>query len=98
MGYNVESKRPYQSAGAVFRTFEDLDVYQAAREFNVCSDEKYLSEEKIAELQRASWRVLGLINGYLRYLRDRKTADGSTIRENDDFAEGEEGLPNELTI
>jgi hypothetical protein len=27
------------------------------------------------------WRVLGLINGYLRYLRDRKADGGSVVRE-----------------
>ena len=39
---------------------------------NVCADEKYLPSDKISELKDETWRVLGLINGYLRYLRDRK--------------------------
>lgn len=50
-------------------------------DLNVCTDEKYLETGKIAELKDEAWRVLGLINGYLRYLRDRKTDERSVIRE-----------------
>jgi four helix bundle protein len=148
MGYNV--KKGMQNAsrvGKAFRTFEDLEVYKAAREFrkkmygvarrlpdfekfalagqirraavsltnnmaeghgryhfadqvrfflgsrgslqelvddlNVCNDEKYLGEDEVAELKKEAWRVLGLINGYLRYLRDRKAEDHSVIHEGD---------------
>jgi four helix bundle protein len=128
-----------------FRTFEDLEVYQVAREFrkkmygvrralpdfekfdlasqirraavsltnniaeghgryhfadqvrfflgsrgslqeliddvNVCADEKYLEAERIERLKSEAWRVLGLINGYLRYLRDRRAGGKSVVRE-----------------
>ncbi len=50
-------------------------------DLNVCGDEKYLEPEKVAALKSEAWRVLGLINGYLRYLRDRKKDDRSTVRE-----------------
>jgi four helix bundle protein len=50
-------------------------------DLNVCADEKYLETGKIAELKDEAWRVLGLINGYLRYLRDRKADERSVIRE-----------------
>ena len=53
-------------------------------DLNVCDDEKYLQNDEVAELKEKAWRVLGLINGYLRYLRDRKTKDRSTVREGDD--------------
>src|SRR5207248_7154013 len=142
MSYNVKKgKQGADGRGDKFRTFEDLEVYQVAREFrkkmyavtrqlpefekfelasqirraaisltnnmaeghgryhfadqvrfflgsrgspqeliddlNVCVDENYLEAEKIEALKGEAWRVLGLINGYLRYLRDRK-ADGSS--------------------
>jgi four helix bundle protein len=55
-------------------------------DLNVCDDEKYLQNSEVAELKKEAWRVLGLINGYLRYLRDRKANDRSAIREGDDDA------------
>src|SRR6266487_1561806 len=146
MSYNVKKEK--QNAipeRKEFRTFEDLDVYQEAREFrkkmyaatrrlpdfekydlgsqirraavsltnniaeghgryhfadqvrfflgsrgslqelvddlNVCDDEKYLESDKVAELKSEAGRVLGLINGYLRYLRDRKADDRSSVHE-----------------
>ena len=146
MSYNVKTEK--QNAileRKEFRTFEDLDVYQVAREFrkkmygvtrglpdfekydlgsqirraavsltnniaeghgryhfadqvrfflgsrgslqelvddlNVCADENYLEPEKIEALKGEAWRVLGLINGYLRYLRDRKADERSVVRE-----------------
>jgi four helix bundle protein len=149
MGYNVKKgKEQATPGGSEFRTFEDLEVYKAAREFrkkmygvarrlpdfekfglasqirraavsltnnmaeghgryhfadqvrfflgsrgslqelvddiNVCNDEKYLEGDEITELKGEAWRVLGLINGYLRYLRDRNANDRSAVREGSD--------------
>jgi four helix bundle protein len=42
-------------------------------DLNVCLDEKYLSDEEIANLKQSASDVLLLINGYLRYLRGRST-------------------------
>src|SRR5437868_14278189 len=159
MSYNVKKeKHDAIPERKEFRTFEDLDVYQVAREFrkkmygvtrvlpdfekydlasqirraavsltnniaeghgryhfadqvrfflgsrgslqelvddlNVCADENYLGSEEIETLKGEAWRVLGLINGYLRYLRDRKTTDRSSVREGDDdtLALFDEGL------
>jgi four helix bundle protein len=128
-----------------FRTFEDLEVYQAAREFrkamyavnrrlpafekfelasqirraavsltnniaeghgryhyleqikftlasrgslqeliddlNVCDDEHYLPANEVAELKQHGWRVYQLINGYIRYLRERKTGESFALHE-----------------
>ena len=50
-------------------------------DLNVCADEKYLETDKIEALKNEAWRVLGLINGYLRYLRDRKAHEASVVRE-----------------
>src|SRR5437763_10028391 len=146
MSYNVKKgKQGANGRGDKFRTFEDLEVYQVAREFrkkmyavtrqlpefekfelasqirraalsltnnmaeghgryhfadqvrfllgsrgslqelidglNVCDDEKYLESENVAELKKEGWRILGLINGYLRYLRDRKAGERSIVCE-----------------
>ena len=59
-------------------------LQELVADLNVCDDEKYLENDKIAELKSEAWRVLGLINGYLRYLRDRKAADRSGVREGAD--------------
>jgi four helix bundle protein len=50
-------------------------------DLNVCDDENYLEGDEVAELKVEAWRVLGLINGYLCYLRDRKANWQSTIRD-----------------
>jgi four helix bundle protein len=50
-------------------------------DINVCADEKYLEAEQIEGLKREAWRVLGLINGYLRYLRNRRAGGESVVRE-----------------
>jgi four helix bundle protein len=149
MSYKVKKgKRNADGQGNKFRTFEDLEVYQVAREFrkkmysvtrqlpdfekydlgsqirraavsltnniaeghgryhfadqmrfflgsrgslqelvddlNVCEDEKYLPDDEVAELKKGAWRVLGLINGYLRYLRDRKADERSIVGEGND--------------
>ena len=52
-------------------------------DLNVCEDEQYLTADNVSDLKTQAWRVLGLINGYLRYLRDRRTGSQSTVREGD---------------
>jgi len=59
-------------------------LQESVDDINVCNDEKYLEGDEITELKREAWRVLGLINGYLRYLRDRKANDRSAVREGSD--------------
>ena len=51
-------------------------------DINTCEDERYLEPSEIAELKGEGRRVLGLLNGYLHYLRDRKI-DQSKVRESD---------------
>jgi four helix bundle protein len=134
-----------QSGEKSFRTFEDLEVYQVAREFrkamygvnrrlppfekfelgsqirraavsltnniaeghgrfhyleqikfnlqargsleeliddlNVCDDEHYLSSVEVTALKQQGWRVYQLLNGYIRYLRDRKAGEGLELHE-----------------
>src|SRR5204863_5482781 len=50
-------------------------------DLNICADENYLEAEKIEALKGEAWRTLGLINSYLRYLRDRKADERSVVRE-----------------
>ena len=50
-------------------------------DLNVCADENYLGAEKIETLKGEAWRVLGLISGYLRYLRERKADAQGIVRE-----------------
>jgi four helix bundle protein len=133
------------STGKKFRTFEDLECYQVAREFrkamydvsrrvpafekfelasqirraavsltnniaeghgrwhyldhikfalhsrgsleeliddlNVCEDEKYLPLPEIQKLKDDGWRLLRLINGYLRHLRDCKAGESLKLHE-----------------
>ena len=53
-----------------YRTFEDLEVYQVAR-----------SGAEIEALKRQGWRVHQLINGYIRWLRERKQGATLELRE-----------------
>lgn len=147
MGYKVTKASP-----ETFQTFEDLEVYKAARDFrramyslnrrlpdferydlgsqirraavsltnnmaeghgrfhypdqirfflhsrgsleelvddvNVCEDERYLPSEEAQKLKEQAKHLLRLLNGYLRYLRDRS----SGVREADDSYELNEAL------
>jgi four helix bundle protein len=48
---------------------------------NLCFDESYLPPAEIEQLKQLGWRVHNVINGYGRYLRQRKAAGNSTLRE-----------------
>jgi four helix bundle protein len=48
-------------------------------DLNVCLDENYLLTEEVAKLKEQARGVLILINGYLRYLRNRS----SSVRESE---------------
>ena len=136
---------PPSAPGPQFRTFEDLEVYQAARAFrrtmygvsrklpgferfelasqirrasvsltnniaeghgrfhwleqirftlqsrgsleeliddlNVCEDENYLVAPEVAALKQEAWRVHQLLNGYLRYLRQRQQGGSLALHD-----------------
>ena len=67
-----------QSRGSLEELIDDL---------NVCLDEGYLGVEPFTELKNKAQAVLGVLNGYLRYLRKRST---SVREEGDEFVENEE--------
>jgi four helix bundle protein len=50
-------------------------------DLNVCEDETFLPVEEVELLRREGWRVHKLINGYVRFLRSRASADSSRVRE-----------------
>ncbi|MGH8102780.1 MAG: four helix bundle protein [Chthoniobacterales bacterium] len=54
-----------QSRGSLQELIDDL---------NVCEDEQYMPNEKVAALKQEGWRVRRLIDGFVRYLREQKTA------------------------
>jgi len=62
-------------------------------DLNICLDEKYLSSDEVAKLKEHARGVLILINGYLRYLRNRS----SSVRESDgadsELIKAVEGVP-----
>jgi four helix bundle protein len=61
-----------QSRGSLEELIDDL---------NVCEDERYLPLTEIADLKQQGWRVLKLLNGYLRFLRDRKVGSSLMLKE-----------------
>jgi len=73
--YLDEIKFQLQSRGSLAELIDDL---------NVCQDEDYLSAAEIVELKEQAKEVQRLINGYIRFLRSRKSGLSPTVRESDD--------------
>ena len=61
-----------QARGSLTELIDDL---------NICSDEKYLPPDEAAELKKQATAVHQLINGYIRYLRERKTGAELALHE-----------------
>lgn len=61
--YLEQIKFTLYSRGSLEELMDDL---------NVCMDEHYLPADEAANLKEQGWRVYRLLNGYLRYLRERK--------------------------
>lgn len=61
-----------QARGSLQELLDDL---------NVSIDEKYLPAIEVEQLKQSGWRVHNLINGYGRYLRQRKSSEGSVMHE-----------------
>jgi four helix bundle protein len=56
-------------------------VEELVDDLNICLDEHYLLPAEVQTLKAQGWRVHHLINGYLRYLRDRKGGAALTLHE-----------------
>jgi len=80
--YLDEIKFELQARGSLAELVDDL---------NVCEDEHYLSPPDIADLKEQAREVQRLINGYIRFLRSRKSEASLFIRESP--VDGE--LPNQ---
>jgi len=62
-------------------------------DLNVCEDESYLPPSEIAPLKEQGWHVLKLLNGYMRWLRDRKTGESLALRETSPpYGDGDDDL------
>lgn len=61
-----------QARGSLEELIDDL---------NVCFDEKYLPPADVESLKQLGWRVHNVINGYGRYLRQRKAGEKSMLKE-----------------
>jgi len=73
--YLDEIKFQLQARGSLAELLDDL---------NVCQDENYLSVAEIVELKEKAKEVQRLINGYIRFLRSRKSGVLPVVRESDD--------------
>jgi four helix bundle protein len=89
--YLDQIKFQLQARGSLAKLVDDL---------NLCEDEDYLPIEDVTALKDRAKEVQRLINGYIRYLRDRRSGASLLIREtpgenklDDDLAE----LCNDLT-
>jgi len=70
--YLDEIKFQLQSRSSLAELLDDL---------NVCQDEDYLSTAEIVELKERAKEVQRLINGYIRFLRERKAGASLVVRE-----------------
>ncbi len=76
--YLDEIKFQLQSRGSLAELLDDL---------NVCQDEGYLPTTEIADLKELAREVQRLINGYIRFLRERKAGASLIVRESAGEAE-----------
>ena len=70
--YLEQIKFTLQARGSLQELIDDL---------NVCNDEHYLPVNEAADLKQKGWRVYQLVNGYIRYLRERKAGASLTLHE-----------------
>ena len=69
-------------------------------DLNVCEDKNYLPVSDLKILKESAQEVQRLINGYIRYLRDKKSGASLLIRESaeEDVSNPEGRLCNDLTL
>ena len=71
--YLDQIKFMLQARGSLEELIDDL---------NVCQDEGFLPMGDIATLKEHAWRVHKILNGYIRFLRSRKSEGSPHISEN----------------
>jgi four helix bundle protein len=70
--YLDQIKFMLQSRGSLQELVDDI---------NICEDEKYLPPSETSALKTEAWQVRKFINGYVRYLRERKAESSQALRE-----------------
>ena len=70
--YLDEIKFQLQSRGSLAELLDNL---------NICQDEDYVPITEIVELKERAKEVQRLINGYIRFLRERKAGASLVVRE-----------------
>jgi four helix bundle protein len=70
--YLEEIKFQLQARGSLAKLVDDL---------NVCEDEGYLPTTEVSDLKELAREVQRLINGYIRFLRERKAGASLIVRE-----------------
>lgn len=81
--YLDQIKFTLQARGSLDELIDDL---------NVCEDEKYLTPSEVADLKQQGGRVHQLINGYIRYLREKKAGASLALHESSPSYGSEEEL------
>ena len=82
--YLDQIKFMLQARGSLQEMIDDL---------NVCLDQEYLPAAEITSLKQQGWGVSKLLNGYLRWLRDRKTGQALALREDSvPYGDGDDEL------
>src|SRR2546430_2063288 len=81
--YLEQIKFMLQARGSLEELQDDL---------NICGDEKYLSNGEIEGLKQQGWRVYKLLNGYMRYLREKKAGGSLILHDRADPGSGEDEL------
>jgi four helix bundle protein len=77
-----------QARGSLQELLDDL---------NVCEDENYLIATEVTQRKQQGWHVLKIMNGYLRYLRDRKVGSSLHLKESPSpYGDSEDGLEDWL--
>lgn len=71
--YLDQIKFMLQARGSLEELLDDL---------NVCQDEGYLPPADTSLLKEHGWRVHKVLNGYIRFLRSRKSEGSSRVAEN----------------
>lgn len=71
--YLDQTKFMLQARGSLEELLDDL---------NVCDDEGHLPSGDIPALKEQGWRVHKVLNGYIRFLRNRNPAGSSRVAEN----------------
>jgi four helix bundle protein len=67
-------------------------------DLNICADESYLPAADIGRLKEQGWRVHRVLNGYMRWLRERKQAAALTLREDSPAYKWTDDQLNELLV